>query len=308
MSDSNKNKYPALETVIGFYYFLGVLAIIGGIVGILVAVSMEGDIKVLIIIPSIIFGVFGAIFNFAQAEMLSLFIDIANNTEAIRVNTTMTSTIMNKGGKDLFEKALKTKDTTEKKILREEIAEKYPETEYGYFSKAWLVSLRGCNQEAVRLYTKAIEIDPNFADAYFNRGLAYADMQNYTQAIKDYTKAIEINPDYAEAYYNRGNTYAQIKEHSLAISDLTKAIEINPNYAEAYNNRGNTYFDIKEYFKSISDYTKAIEIDPNDAFAYYNRGLAYAETDNFSQACSDWQKAYQLGHKPALELIKKHCK
>jgi len=97
MSDSNKNKYPALETVIGFYYFLGVLAIIGGIVGILVAVSMKGEIKVLIIIPSIIFGVFGTIFNFAQAEMIKLFINIANDTAAIRVNTTTTTTKMNKG-------------------------------------------------------------------------------------------------------------------------------------------------------------------------------------------------------------------
>ena len=240
MSDSNKNKYSALETVIVFYYFLGLLAIIGGIVGILVAVSMKDENKVLIIIPSIIFGVFGAIFNFAQAEMLKLFIDIANNTEAIRVNTTMTSTIMNKGGKDLFEKALKTEDTTEKRILREEIAEKYPETEYGYFSKAYLVSLRGHDEEAVRLYTKAIEIEPDFAFAYCNRGDAYKEMKDYSNAIKDFTKAIELNP--------------------------------------------------------------------NDTFAYYNRGLAYAETDNFSQACSDWQKAYQLGHKPALELINKHCK
>jgi len=179
-----------------------------------------------------------------------------------------------KGGKDLFEKSLKTKDTTEKRILREEIAEKYPDTEYGYFSKAGIVYMRGHKEEAVRLYTKAIEINPNFVQAYYNRGIAYNDIREYFKAISDFTKAIEINPDYAEAYYNRGVAY----------------------------------IDMINYSQAISDFTKAIELNPNDADAYVWRGFAFDKKGNNYQACIDWKKAYQLGNKNVIELINKFCK
>ena len=59
-------------------------------------------------------------------------------------------------------------------------------------------------------------------------------LEDYNGAISDYTKAIEINPNYAKAYYNRGLTKRNLKDFNGAISDYTKAIEINPNYAKAY--------------------------------------------------------------------------
>jgi len=49
-------------------------------------------------------------------------------------------------------------------------------------------------------------------------------LENYDQAISDYTKAIEINPDYTEAYLNRGNAYAfSMDNFSQACSDWQKA-------------------------------------------------------------------------------------
>ena len=54
-------------------------------------------------------------------------------------------------------------------------------------------------------YDKAIEIDSNYAVAYYKRGNQNADLGNNKAAIADYDKAIEINPDYVFAYSNRGN-------------------------------------------------------------------------------------------------------
>jgi len=47
------------------------------------------------------------------------------------------------------------------------------------------------------------------AQDYYNRGNAYYNKGNYDQAISDHNKAIEINPKYAKAYYNRGATYGK---------------------------------------------------------------------------------------------------
>jgi len=74
---------------------------------------------------------------------------------------------------------------------------------------------------------------------HIQQGNDYSDKGNYDQAIAAYDKAIQRNPDYAEAYYGRGNAYEAKGDHDRAIADYDKAIQLNPDYAEAYYNRGN---------------------------------------------------------------------
>ena len=74
--------------------------------------------------------------------------------------------------------------------------------------------------------TKAIEINPNDAEAYTGRGTIYANQNNFTQAISDFTKAIEINPNLAGAYYSRSNSYYMEKEYDKAWADLHKTEEL----------------------------------------------------------------------------------
>lgn len=61
------------------------------------------------------------------------------------------------------------------------------------------------NEEAIKLYDKAIELNPTVAQAYFNRGAVKGNNFDFAGAISDYDKAIELNLDYMEAYGNRGN-------------------------------------------------------------------------------------------------------
>ncbi len=61
---------------------------------------------------------------------------------------------------------------------------------------------------------------------------------DYQGAIADWGKAIEINPQYADAYYNRGNAKRDLKDYQGAIADYSKAIQNDPQFADAYANRG----------------------------------------------------------------------
>jgi len=101
------------------------------------------------------------------------------------------------------------------------------------------------------------------AAIYTNRGVTYGESGQYQKAISYFTKAIELNPKYAETYCNLGKAYAGLGQYPKAISDYTKAIELNPEFAVACNNRGVVYADLGQYPKAISDYTKAIELNPN---------------------------------------------
>ena len=86
---------------------------------------------------------------------------------------------------------------------------------------------------AIADYTKAIELKPDFVDAYNNRGLAKANLQDYRGAIADYNKAIELTPDYANAYYNRGSAKAALKDLDGACLDWSKAGELG--FSGAYD-------------------------------------------------------------------------
>ena len=78
--------------------------------------------------------------------------------------------------------------------------------EFMEFSKQALeLSRQFKNEEAIKFYDKAIEINPTVAQAYFSRGACKANNFHFEGAIKDYDIAIEINPEYMEAYGNRGN-------------------------------------------------------------------------------------------------------
>ncbi len=176
-------------------------------------------------------------------------------------------------------------------------------------------------------YSKAIDLNPNFAIAYYNRANAYYELGNYDRAINDYNKAIELKTDFAEAYFgqgdvsrangnydqainyytraielkplkefytNRGIVYSDKGNYEQAIWDYNKAIELNPNYAIAYNNLGNTYDEKGNYEKAFSNYNKAIELNPNYADAYNNRGNIYRKKGDFDQAFKDYTKAIEM--------------
>ena len=148
--------------------------------------------------------------------------------------------------------------------------------------------------DAIASFTKAIELKPDYAEAYSNRGIAYFEKGEHDRAIEDYNKAIERNPDYAEAYTNRGNAYYRKGEYDRAIEDHNRTIERKPNLAEAYNNRGSVYGSKGEYARAVEDFNKAIELKPNYAKAYNNRGNAYSAKGEHDQAIDDYTRAIEL--------------
>ena len=175
-----------------------------------------------------------------------------------------------------------------------ELNPKYAEA---YSNRGAAYAKLGRHTQAISDYTKAIELNPKYAGAYSNRGVAYDDLGQHTKAISDYTKAIELNPKYAEAYSSRGAAYTDLGQHTQAISDCTKAIELNPKYAGAYSNRGNAYYGLGQHTQAISDYTKAIELNPKFAEAYSSLGAAYGQLGEYTKALSDFTKAIELNPK-----------
>ena len=146
------------------------------------------------------------------------------------------------------------------------------------------------------------------AIGHYNRGIDYIQQEKYDLALAEFTKAININPRYADAYNNRGNLYQQQGKPDLALSDYNKAININPRDAMAYLNRGILYYhQQQEPDLALSDYNKAIEINPQLALAYGFRGILHYSRQETEKAIGDFRQAAELyrrqGNAAAYEKV-----
>ena len=161
----------------------------------------------------------------------------------------------------------------------------------------------GKYKQAIEQYDKSIGLNPNYAEAYNNRGVAKDSLDQHVEAIKDYDKAIRLNPDYALAYTNRGVAKDSLGEHKDAITDYNQAIRLKPDYAEAYNNRGNAKYCLGQHVDAINDYNQAIRLNPDDAAVYNNRGLAYLAINQPEEARRDFEAARYLAQQAGDENL-----
>ncbi len=153
---------------------------------------------------------------------------------------------------------------------------------------------RGEYEKAVKTYDRAIALDPDFADAYYNRGLAKIHLKEFQEAIEDFDKAITLKPDDIFCYLNRGVARDQLKEFQGAIEDFDKAIDLDSEYPYSYVNRGIAKARLGEHKKAVEDFDKAIALKSDDAAFYLNRGIAKARLGEHKKAIEDFDKAIEL--------------
>ena len=104
------------------------------------------------------------------------------------------------------------------------------------------------------------------AEDYLHWGLTFQQQGEHEKAEYYYTRTLELNPQHAGAYNNRGIAKSNLGDHQGAIEDSDKALEINPKYTGAYNNRGVAKSNLGDHQGAIEDFDKAREINPQ-----YNR-------------------------------------
>src|SRR5208337_5512465 len=88
-------------------------------------------------------------------------------------------------------------------------------------------------EEAIALYSQAIDEDPNYSSAHFNRALSYAILNQYDKATADAEKVLEIEPDSFDAPYVMGVINEYKHDYDSAIEWYEKSLKINPKYEQA---------------------------------------------------------------------------
>lgn len=174
-------------------------------------------------------------------------------------------------------------------------------------------------EEALEAYEKAIELKPDNAKIWLNKGNVLRDQRKYIEAIHSYDKAIQFDPLNQDAWIQRGNVLIdQAKDldaviagriwsytsdsalfqrsycYSEALRSYNMAIDISPHDKVAWDNKGNVLTDQGKYDDGIQAHDKAIMLDPQYALAWGNKGFTLIHQGNYEDAIKTLTVAISL--------------
>ncbi|GFR50134.1 hypothetical protein Agub_g12286 [Astrephomene gubernaculifera] len=171
-----------------------------------------------------------------------------------------------------------------------------------YNARAFALRQQGKLLEALREYTRALEVDPCHFKTLFNRGFTYDRLGDLAAAVEDYTQALVADPHSSYAYYNRGITRDRLQDFAGAVEDFTVAIRLEPTNADFYHNRGFALRKQGLFEAAIQDYTAAIQLNPSHCRAYYNRAFCHDRLNHVQQAIDDYTRALEMEPNNATAL------
>ncbi|MEI2740657.1 MAG: tetratricopeptide repeat protein [Chitinophagaceae bacterium] len=133
------------------------------------------------------------------------------------------------------------------------------------------------------------------AASYYKQGLEKAQAGKMEEAIELFSKTIELQPDDYYAWFNRGIARSRLNLYEAALTDFEQVIALSPEYKKAWLNRGIAKRHLTDYEGAIADYTYLVKMDPSYSDAFYNRGVVYEMLGKKDSACLDYNKAKDAG-------------
>jgi tetratricopeptide (TPR) repeat protein len=154
-------------------------------------------------------------------------------------------------------------------------------------------SLTALNRDIVK-WSNAIRRDSHNAQAYYDRGHAYAVKGDFDRALTDLNEAIRLEPQRASFFVERAWVHLSRKEYEASIANNTEALRLEPANADALFNRGGAHAALGNHQSAVADYSEVIRLEPKNAAAYVDRGRARARGGSAENAARDFASAYAL--------------
>lgn len=132
------------------------------------------------------------------------------------------------------------------------------------------------------------------ADDFFLQAQAQIDREEYDNAIATLNQALNLNPNYSEAYALRGFAQARLGKGSAALADSEQAIRLDPENARSYLVRGLVRSRIGELPEALADANQGVRLQPSFPGAYGLRGTVRLLMEDYAGAVADMKKSAEL--------------
>jgi tetratricopeptide (TPR) repeat protein len=154
---------------------------------------------------------------------------------------------------------------------------------------------RGYYEPAEVFFQRALQDEPESAEALYGLGSVYLKQQKTAEARKSFARATQQHASYPEtlpnAWNNLGLLATQDGNTTAAILYFEQALQLSPNHFIALVNLGNAYRQQKQWENASRVLQRALKVSAEDPEANYSLGMVYAQTEDSVQAFAYLQKA-----------------
>ncbi len=172
----------------------------------------------------------------------------------------------------------------------------YPDEPSYYNAIGLAYFAKEMNAEAKRNMLRAVELKPDFSEAYVNLAAVYLVERDWESSIEASRNALK-NIFYKTpelAHFNIAQANFNMHKYQRAVEGFRTVMKLNPRYVPALYNLGLTYEKLSETAKAISAYERAISISPNYSIAYFKLGMLLAKTKQKGRAIEVFNRLIKL--------------
>lgn len=132
------------------------------------------------------------------------------------------------------------------------------------------------------------------AQSFYSQGLGILSRDEYAKAVGYFEKATEIDPNYAEAWYQAGFCYGMLGRHADALRVSKQAAKLRPDWAETFVNIGASSFALGQFKEAAEAYRQATKLDADNADAQYALGLSLNKLNRADEEILAYKRAIAL--------------
>ena len=143
------------------------------------------------------------------------------------------------------------------------------------------------------------------AERFYSQGVAQLSRDDFVRALTSFEKAIEIDPSYAEAWYQAGFSYGVQGRHGEALKASRQAAKLRPDWAETFVNIGASSFALGQFKEAADAYRQAIKLEDNKPDTQYSLGLSLEKLGRVDEEILAYRRTLLLkpDHANAVEKL-----
>lgn len=153
-------------------------------------------------------------------------------------------------------------------------------------------------EEAARIYTQAIILNPNIPDIYNNLGVALRALGKLEASAACYQRSLALNPSHAGSYTNLGNVLRGLGRLDVAAASHKRAVELNPESPDTHYNLALALRDLGETKEALECFSKTLELNPDHQDCHWDRSLALLQNGNLEEGFEEYEWRWKLPSNP----------
>jgi tetratricopeptide (TPR) repeat protein len=148
--------------------------------------------------------------------------------------------------------------------------------------------------DAKTSFSRAIDVNSNYDDAYFARALAHRRLNQMDEAVADYAAVMRLKPDRAAAYYNRGLIYSDLGDPERALADFNLYVRLKPSDPDGFLRRAEIYRGLGDFPKALAERDALVRLSDKYTPYYVDRALVRRDDGDFAGALRDLDAAIAI--------------